>query len=65
MPGVPGVSMQQDQSFCFLVSDVGPALPESGDLSQQSVNCLMEELLSFHNKGQLCNEILKEHLLNQ
>ena len=42
LSGVPGVSMQQDQSFCFLVSDVGPAMPESGDLSQHSVNfCLI------------------------
>ena len=46
MSGVPGVSMQQDQSFCFPVSDVGPALPESGDLSQHSGNCLMESLIS-------------------
>ena len=45
MSGVPGVSMQQDQSFCFPVSDVGPALPESGDLSQHSGNCLMMESL--------------------
>ena len=43
MSGVPGVSMQH---HCFPVSDVGPALPESGDLSQHSVNCLMESLIS-------------------
>ena len=33
------------RSVSFLVSDVGPVQPESGDLSQHSANCQMKSFI--------------------